>query len=237
MNANITHSAEVRWIMEGEIPPEVKNWFKGDNQEPVRVDYYWNVPNCEVMGIKLRRYPPKADEKPRDPNLEFKPLVTVVKDFSLPKGVEAQVDIWDKWSTEGDASKKLMAQLSERKASWLAIRKTRWLRKYSAEQGAIRKVDAKTRPPNGCNVELTELRVGSVDEIREDAPNAGKAYWTIGFEAFDDPNVVTQILREVVKAELTAADCPKELKPYLIKQHSWNYPECVTSKAKGTSAR
>ena len=227
MNANILRSAEVRWIIEGEAPQVVRDWFAHDKKckaEGPRVDYYWNVPNCEFTGIKLRKYP----EANRNSNLEFKPLVQIVREFVLPDGVHGQVDVWDKWSTDGQAAVELSALLGERKDVWLAIRKLRWLRKYSADQGSATKVGASERPTDGCNVEYTELRAGAVGEIAEDKPNTGRPFWTIGFEAFNDENRVIHILREALAAEFTAADCPSELKQFLRAETSFNYPQWVT---------
>ena len=68
--------------------------------------------------------------------------------------------------------------MKRKKDVWLALRKDRWLRKYSAD-GGVRKVDAKNkeiRPQDGCNVQLTELRLGTVDEITETEPEVGKAF-------------------------------------------------------------
>jgi len=127
-----------------------------------------------------------------------------------------------------DAAAELSALLGERKDVWLAIRKLRWLRKYSADQGSAKKLSASERPTDGCNVEYTELRAGAFGEIAEDKLNAGRPFWTIGFEAFNDEKRVTQILRETLGAEFTAADCPSELKQFLTAETSFNYPQWVT---------
>jgi hypothetical protein len=81
------------------------------------------------------------------------------------------------------------------------------------------------RPRDGCNVEFTELHLGTVDEITETGPALGKPFWTIGFEAFNDETRGKHILEEVLKLEFGSAHCPTELKRYLTPEYAAAYPD------------
>jgi hypothetical protein len=221
----IQYSAEIRWIIAGKAPASVKAWYEGDtfcNREKIRVDYYLKFPGDEFVGIKLRKYPDGGQ------NLEFKLIKKSAVDLQLPTGIVGRVEEWEKWSTDAEAATGFSNLLSRQKNVWLALRKDRWLRKYSADGDATKKVDAtkkEIRPRDGCNVEYTELRLGAVDEIREDRPESGKPFWTIGFESFEDESKGQQILESVLALELGNENCPTELKQYLKAEHSVAYPD------------
>jgi hypothetical protein len=222
---SIVHSAEIRWIIAGEVPAEIKNWYENDpfcNREKIRVDYYLKFTGDDFIGIKLRQY---ADG---EQNLEFKPIKKGAVSMQLPPGIAGRVDEWDKWSTEAQAAQAFSDLLNPQENAWLALRKARWLRKYSADGDGIKKVDAtkkEIRPRDGCNVEFTQLRLGTVDEITENGPELGKPFWTIGFEAFNDEARVKEILEEVMPLELANENCPTEVKQYLRAEHSYAYPD------------
>jgi hypothetical protein len=221
---SILYSTEIRWIIAGKAPASIKRWYEGDafcNREKVRVDYYLKFPGDEFVGVKLRKYVDGGQ------NLEFKPIKQSAIALQLPPGIAGRVEAWEKWSTESQAAQEFSNLLNQRKDAWLALRKARWLRKYSAD-GDIRKVDAtkkEVRPRDGCNVEFTELYLGTVDEVTETGPELGKPFWTIGFEAFNDETKEKQILEEVLKLELGNANCPTELKRYLTTEYSAAYPD------------
>jgi hypothetical protein len=117
--------------------------------------------------------------------------------------------------------------LDGEKDVWLAVRKVRWLRKYSADNPVTKKVNPKKdHPDNGCNVELTALHFGTIDEIMAEK---GRPFWTIGFEAFNDKNRVQNILEDVLKQEVEAEDYPNELCQYLTIANSTSYPKWFRS--------
>jgi hypothetical protein len=89
-----------------------------------------------------------------------------------------------------------------------------------------KKVNAKEEkaPKDGCNVELTALRFGSVNEISEKNAEGGSPFWTIGFEAFDDENRVQDILSEALTKEFADERYLRELINYLNAEHSDSYP-------------
>lgn len=147
--------------------------------------------------------------------------------MKLPDSIRGRVEEWEKWSIEAKAGKELLHLLDYQSSEWPALRKDRWLRKYSADDIEIEKINAKNRalkPINGCNVELTELRLGNVDEINETNSGGGKPFWTLGFEAFNDKDRVDNILGEVVRLELQENQYPRELNDYLTNENTNSYP-------------
>jgi len=216
---SLTYSAEIRWILDGEAPTAVKVWFEKDklcDKEETRIDYYLKFPGYEFVGIKLRKYPEGGQ------NLEFKPIIRTIQNAQLPDGITGRAEEWEKWSIKDRAAEQYAQMLDGKKDAWLAVRKDRWLRKYSADNLITKKVNPKDRPDNGCNVELTELQFGTIGEITE---KNGRPFWTIGFEAFNDKNRVQKILEDVLKQEVEAEDHPKGLCQYLIIANSTSYPK------------
>jgi len=220
----IMHSAEVRWIIPGTVSENIKKWFKKDpncRMEKTRIDYYLKFFGDRCIGIKLRKYD-SGDQK-----LEFKPVFKNNVNVKLPDGISGKVEQWEKWSTGAIAGKELLEMLKYQHADWHALRKDRWLRKYSADKKKIEKINAKDenlRPENGCNVELTELRIGNVDEISETNLEGGKPFWTLGFEAFNDEDIVVNVLAEVVRMELLENQCPSEIYDHLASETTDSYP-------------
>src|SRR6266542_1659767 len=124
----IQYSTEIRWIIAGKAPASIKRWYEGDgfcNREKVRVDYYLKFPGDEFVGIKLRKYPEGGQ------NLEFKPIKRGTIVLQLPTGIVGRGEDWEKWSTEAEASQAFSNLLNQQKNTWIALRKDRWLRKYS----------------------------------------------------------------------------------------------------------
>ena len=220
----IFHSAEVRWIISGLVPENIRNWFKNDKnskKENTRIDYYLKFLGDQYIGIKLRKYE-SGDQK-----LEFKPVFKTSFKVKLPDGISGKVEQWQKWSTDALAGKELLERLNHHHSDWHALQKDRWLRKYSSDGEKTEKGDANDkafRPNDGCNVELTKLRIGTVDEISETNPEGGKPFWSLGFEAFNDSNRVEDILTEVMRLELVKAQIPDGLHDYLTSKTTDSYP-------------
>jgi hypothetical protein len=137
------HSAELRWFFLGATPTAAKRWFGVGNEqkEEPRVDEYLMFPGCRTLGVKLRQA-----------NFQIKALTGGPTLLRPASGVVGRTDNWIKWSIElpiGDALKTTMME----RARWVAVNKTRWLRKYSVEgRGHAVEVDRNHKPEGGCNV-------------------------------------------------------------------------------------
>lgn len=159
---NMLPSVEARWFISGPLPEKLRTWFEQGMlvaaERKIRTDRYLSLPGVASIGVKLREG--KFEVKRRD------------ADFGLtPIGSRAigRLGLWRKWSfTIADKGGEEGPD-----THWLSIEKTRLLRKYILENGAVTSVDpAKIFSEFGCTVELTTLKVRDVD------------WWSFGFEAF-----------------------------------------------------
>jgi len=166
-------SAEIRWFWMGPGPCELDAWFRDPERHPCppggggsRTDEYLRDEGQEELGIK-RRGGQKA--------IEVKGLVAELGEIRTAPFV-GRVELWTKWTSEA---------LEVPPAATVRTDKRRWVRKFSTDgqvpvevalDGSERPVTG-SPPARGCNVELTEVRIGSV-------------WWTLGFESFGSIDTV-----------------------------------------------
>jgi hypothetical protein len=155
-------TAEVRWFFAGPVPRELCDWFtqgRGAAGEP-RTDEYLRFPSAFV-GAKFR-----------EGNFEIKAL-TAHCGTRAWSGARGRVQRWVKWSCSAPPVAALRTQVTRERPLIVAVTKARVLRRF-AFAPELREVPADTRrlPADGCNAELTMLRV------------ARAQYWTFGLEAF-----------------------------------------------------
>jgi hypothetical protein len=159
----ILPSAEVRWFVRGPVDPLVAAWFESSDpppqQESPRVDHYLDRVD-ESLGIKLR-----------EGKIEVKRREAIIGDLAVGGRVLGVVERWRKWSFTLD-------DRDVPRDSWIVVEKRRRLRKYAIRDGRAVAVPAGDRPAQGCNVELTELRV------------ADDSWWTLGLEAYGDESTL-----------------------------------------------
>jgi hypothetical protein len=174
-------SAEIRWFYFGELPQATIDWFCYDElvSEPEeRTDRYLIFPCCESVGMKVRMYKDKY-------NIEIKALRGGSETLQLPNGVAGRTDCWVKWSYGEAPADPLVQALLVQSSGCIDVQKKRWLRKFSLDHGQLEPVDTEARPDDGCNVELTQLRVQE------------RLYWSLAFEAFGPEVQVRQHLWKV----------------------------------------
>jgi hypothetical protein len=189
---------EVRWFGAGATPDAVAEWFAAAPEAaapPPRVDHYLRLPDDDSLGIKLR-----------EGRVEVKQRQGEKETAAFHARVTGAVAHWRKWSfplVEGVSG---LAEIAETPRAWLAVQKARRLRSYALDAaGEITAVSPQDPPPQGCDWELTAVRLN------------GRPWWTVGFEAYGpDP---AAILHRVV-AHLLAAYPP----PPLTLDQSWSYP-------------
>jgi hypothetical protein len=145
-----------------------------------RRDEYLDDPTQKELGIK-RRGGAKG--------VEVKGLVAVLSEDGGEPPFRGRIELWSKWtSTVLDLSGHPMT----------ATTKKRWLRRFDLSVAIPKEIPlgaGKTREEplhgervdRGCNVEITELLVAD-----------GKAWWTLGFEAFGDRTTIEGDLLTVI---------------------------------------
>jgi hypothetical protein len=159
----LTHSAELRWFFEGSPPDDVQRWFVGEafrGSTERRTDQYLVLPGCNSVGIKLRK-------KTFEVKALLDPAIVVVVDAN----VSGLADTWIKWSTTVSAVSQLENGIKA-DAEWADIEKTRWLSKFSLDNGAVEPVSTSSRPNEGCSAEFTTIAI------------AGAGWWSFALEAF-----------------------------------------------------
>ena len=178
-------SSEIRWFFKGQTSNEILLWFKSkydvkdDKGEPVntlepelsRDDCYLLFPECDSVGVKLRE-----DKKANKVNFEIKALLSPARPLTLANNISGKTDQWVKWSVTSTELSKIFEGGSSAER-WIKVNKTRYLRKFATENN-VKEVWAETKPREGCNIELTNIKV-----------NAGSQedWFSIGFEAFGPP--------------------------------------------------
>lgn len=186
-------SAELRWFWRNDLPADVEAWFRTRAGEApagggsARTDVYALEPQ-PILGIKERGTQRGAEIKGL---IRSGPNVTVAR-------LSGRIQIWGKWISH---------ELRVDRGRTVTTRKTRWLRKFAMTSGKLAEVplgpderpkDGRPLPPDGCNLELTEVRT-SVDDI---------VWWTLGFEAFGGLEHVQETLTTAMQA-LSSTDPPQ----------------------------
>lgn len=188
----VFNSAEIRWFIKGNIPPEVSLWFhsiaKGVIVQPARSDLYLALPDSETLGIKMR-----------EGKLEFKQAGGGKNKKWEHDKVSGEIEFWQKWSfllNDLNAPDNILEAYPD---SWISVHKERMLHIYKpsasgkpepGEQGAFYE--------NGCGVELTQLHL----------PVKNEAWWTFGFEAFGQLEQMHATLLQVVEHILSVPGYP-----------------------------
>lgn len=161
-------STELRWFYPGKLPEAISAWFRaeylGNVLEPLekREDIYLYIASdCDYMGIKLRQG-----------RLEIKWRKAELGLVSITPKVEGNLETWDKWTCEDSTAKNFQPQSVIDKSHWVKVSKVRQQRKYQVLEQIVQDVPLNTTLDQGCNVELTQLSIGSND------------WWSIALEAF-----------------------------------------------------
>jgi len=171
-------SAEIRWFKKGSIPNSATQWFElGEIRpiaEPIKTDSYLRVMTPE-LGIKVR------SKGGRDEKLEVKGFLSDLGSIALPNGGSGLGQLWARWN--------IVKFPHQSGLDWIDVRKARRIRKWEVDaRGSIMAVpvDELPLPPQGCNLELSQLSLGAEE------------WWTVGFDAFGALNRVEEILKIVV---------------------------------------
>lgn len=187
-------TAELRWFMTGKPDPDALGWFRvpAATREPRRVDAYLTLPGVAGVGVKVR-----------EGMLEIKARRGPAREVTLASGLAGLLEHWVKVSN---------AEPADRwpDASWITVSKVRLVRRLSLTGEPVpARPDGENGRPAGCDVELTEVRIGD-----------GR-WWTIGLEAFGSPDELEIPLLEIAGRLLERA--PASLS--LTTATSGGYPE------------
>jgi len=197
-------SAEVRWFFAGAMPPAMREWFLPEGSPPAltRTDEYLAFPTANV-GVKFRQG-----------NLEIKSLIEHCGVHRWGS-IAGRVQTWVKWGDSAPEVAALRRRVIRQRSLVVAVTKARSLRRFSLDRGLHEMPADTTRfPADGCNIELTEIRVGRA------------RHWTFGFEALarGHPTRITDILDETAKALFEDRAAPRSSGDFAV-ANSLSYPE------------
>lgn len=192
-------TAEVRWFYHGQIPTAVLTWFEENFEpetQPARVDYYLRLrEKADSLGIKLR-----------EGKVEVKPRYSQPEVVRFHDRVVGRLALWRKWSFLLDDVDQL-DHLITPASSWIDVKKERQMCAYRRIDDRLVPVSLADDVEQGCEVELAALTI------------AGRACWSLCFEAYGDEPTLTDTLHLTAKHVLTAAEPPG-----LDVDNSYSYP-------------
>jgi hypothetical protein len=177
-------SLEVRWILPGRLETAVAGWFaRFPAGVESREDIYLVDPPLRGLSVKLRQ----------GRALEVKVYRGSPGILEVAGRTRGRLESWDKWSFPYDPPGGGGSNLP----GWRPVRKL--IRRFSAASGQTgTHVRGRGEEP-GCEVELTEVRVG------------GQAWWTLGFEATGPASLLRSEL-QATAARLFAQALPGGVK-------------------------
>ena len=151
-------SLEVRWIVSGQLPSVMLEWFaRFPAGTETRRDAYLLQPRLRGLSVKLRD----------GGALDVKSYLGSPGVLDLPRGCRGRLESWRKWSFPSG----LAGPGGAGPPGWVVVGKSR---RSSWFPLASRPDLAQVRPPAavaGCIAELTEVRA------------RGERWWSVGFEA------------------------------------------------------
>ena len=161
-------STELRWFYPGKLPEAISAWFGAkylgtalETSEKREDIYLYIASDCDYMGIKLRQG-----------RLEIKWRKAELGIVNIAKGVEGNLESWNKWLYDDSQAKNFQPQSVIDKSHWVKVSKLRQQRKYQVIEQKVQAVPLNAIIDQGCNVELTQLIIN------------GNDWWSIALEAF-----------------------------------------------------
>jgi hypothetical protein len=187
---------EVRWFREGPLPSDVLEWFieSATYRTERRVDLYDVRAAEDGIGRKQRE----------TSTIDSKVRVSTVRNVSLAPGLTGHVEDWLKISRPIESVAKGISNPIE-------VEKHLHTRRFSLDG----------HDDTGCEVELAEIRTGSVQA------------WSLCFETFGPPDRREDALRAGVEQFLMSTSCPDGLE--FTQESCLAYPDWITRLALETS--
>jgi hypothetical protein len=204
-------SAEIRWFWEFSVPDQLQRWFHDQEAHPYsagggprsqRSDKYLREAGQGEVGIKARGG--------TEAGIEIKGLVSSGVGQLSAGPFQGPIEIWTKWSVRN---------LDLESRSLIVTEKVRWIRTFDVTERAVKEIQLNESgepvnrgllPKNGCNVELTRVRLSERAET----------WWTLGFESFGTIRTVESNLR-LVADELSNRRPPKVAMGILASYPVW----------------
>ncbi len=196
------HTAEMRWFVEGGLPPGVLRWFEGlgpvPERQPPRTDYYIQSADAG-LNVKLR-----------EGRVEVKRRIGSGVVMPCCNGSTGMLEHWVKWGFVVGHGEDVAGS-----SSWVAVEKHRSMLRLEVDsQGEATfvlpsrdwmKIDCL------CTVELSRIKKEKVE------------WWSLCFEAFGHEKSLEKALLAVLESVLGVPDAPR-----LGLEHTMGYAEWLT---------
>lgn len=198
-------TTELRWFYPGTPPKKVTHWFKEHAPGEVlgtpetREDLYLVIPGADYLNVKLRH-----------DRLEIKWRQEILGVEQVGDRWSGQLEKWGKCICED-----LSAQVPENAVetgTWVGVEKTRSQRTYHFLGDSVEPVRENQWVPQGCNVELTQVKVRD------------RHWWSVGLEAFGEAEALWKNLQ--MTAEFVGKSYGEE--PGFLPQNSFAYPHWLS---------
>ena len=151
-------SLEVRWIFPGQLQAAVAGWFgRFPAGTESREDTYLLDPQLPGLSVKVRG----------GGALQVKAYRGSPGILEVPGRAWGRMEAWDKWSFPVSP----LNPGAGDPPGWRPVHKRRRISRFSLASGQMAARGARPGGEPGCEVELTEIRIG------------GQDWWTLGFEA------------------------------------------------------
>jgi hypothetical protein len=193
-------TAEVRWFYPGTVAPAVAAWFRRSEpaleEEPPRVDHYLRRVGTDGLSVKLREGRVEVKQRQSECGIvRFHPRVA------------GRVGLWRKWSFGLIETRGQPLPAEAVAAHWIAVEKRRTLRRYRLDGERVMAVVPTELPDQGCDLELTRVRVGGAD------------WWSVGLEAHGRESGLKDTLLLVARHLMARTEPPS-----LVVEDSYGYP-------------
>lgn len=209
---SITDTTELRWFVEGHLPPDVMSWFTNEGTVGLaeeRCDTY-RLDGGFDMGIK-RRF--------RE-TLELKVRRSIGENVVLGPGLAGRLEVWRRWSPA-----ECVAPCSGRHATWADVNKMVIKRRFSITGDEVELTEAsRAATGTGCDVEIAAV---SLDDVEA---------WTFAFAAYGPLASRREALVATWNSLVADGAPPDRFGPFF--GLSCGYPEwleLVTSRSDGAS--
>ena len=217
----MVYTLELRWFLEGPIPPDVETWFarKDPRDEGKRTDTY--LLNDRKGGPYREKDLSEVGVKLREKKLQFKWRVSREAFSGLDGRVTGVAEGWKKWSRKYlEKSEKIVDEVfrEESNTSCLRIEKHRRACEFSID-ARIGKwaLSREKHLEEGIRVELTK-----VDSLARDNASP-RSSWTIGLDVYANQNE-GDMLQQGFEHVFSDYPTSNEL---LVRENSYSYPQFV----------
>lgn len=162
---------EIRWFESGELPAQVKDWFKlnclgelqGSPEE--REDLYLYLPQCHVISLKRRQE-----------RLELKWRKDELGILSFGNAWQGIVERWLKLSHQDSVPLNVISMAVGEEKTWVAVKKVRWQRLYQGINCELSQLTIQEQPWWSIAFEMIEQEANQEESFAQAINSMSQTY-------------------------------------------------------------